>query len=224
MIGLPDSPPMKLIPDFFNCGEKGSAMDFYMLGIHFKTNEPCLNETAIAQNGVFEHLGGLSVPSFLRYGCQNGKHDFAEVQTIYGEQGSKALSGMVYYEWLDDVSIDEDNGMYHYPIRMTLMPIALVEVSRGSNITLRPNYLALLSQMEKINPSPVMMDQYTPTNTPPATCSQLKGEVWQSHLLYDETELLAGATACRLCCIMRLHGSLIGMCFQSVRSESKGHD
>jgi hypothetical protein len=59
-----------------------------------------------------EQFGNYSIPSFLHYGCKKTRqHNFTEVQTIYGEDGSRVFSGGLVYDWLELAERPEDMGM-----------------------------------------------------------------------------------------------------------------
>jgi 1,3-beta-glucanosyltransferase GAS1 len=61
------------------------------------------------------------------------------------------------------------------------MKIGLVDIVGGINVTVRPNYLALSSQLAQAHPSPTTMLQYQQTNTAPSVCYAMKWETTRTN-------------------------------------------
>jgi glycosyl hydrolase family 72 (putative glucanosyltransferase) len=63
-----------------------------------------LNSSILLENKVIEQTANYSIPVLLNYGCESKqRHNFSEVQMIYGENALKVLSGGVVSEWLENL-------------------------------------------------------------------------------------------------------------------------
>jgi glycosyl hydrolase family 72 (putative glucanosyltransferase) len=157
---------------------------------------------------VIGRLQNYTVPAFLNYGCDNSdNHNFSEVQTIYGESGSSVLSGIFVFTWFPPYEENRDAGRYmHLTIRplLTQRP-GLIDIERGTNITTRPNYLSLSSQLASIHPSLTSLSFYTPTKTPPSTCSGIQAQKTFSSsktLSIDISTYIPHVSSAKLCSCM----------------------
>ncbi|KAF2674216.1 glycolipid anchored surface protein GAS1 [Microthyrium microscopicum] len=153
---------------YLNCGPHDESIDF--LGVDFEMDswaiQHCVDNITLALYDLPARYSNYSIPSFVVYGCaQNRNHTFSEVETIYGDSGSKIMSGGVVKEWMDDRSTGDNLG--------------LVDIVKGTNISVRPSYNALHSQFLAVHPSSKLptVDLYKPTNTAPSTCPTLHWEV-----------------------------------------------
>jgi hypothetical protein len=57
---------------------------------------------------IIRNMTEISVPTILGYLCPaKYDHNFSEVQTLFGDEGSQVLSGLFFNEWFTDFrSID----------------------------------------------------------------------------------------------------------------------
>jgi 1,3-beta-glucanosyltransferase GAS1 len=100
-----------------------------------------------------------------------------------------------------------------------------VDIVKGKNVSVRPEFLALSSQLDMVHPSTTMMDQYTPTNTAPSSCSPLTWEIRTINASDGSTSILTGETtadiphapSARLCgCMMET--------LQCISNQTDPHD
>jgi len=149
------------IADYFACAPANAAVDFYGLNIY----EWCGNSTFQTSGYAArtEEFSSYPVPVFFsEYGCIVPKPRlFTEVQAIYGDEMTGVWSGGIVYEYFQEAN---DYGLV---------------TQIGSSVSALPDYTALSSQLNNINPTRVQSSTYTPSNTPPA-CPATNTSVWMA--------------------------------------------
>lgn len=147
--------------EYFACGPSSASADFYGINMY----EWCGNATfeSSGYEARTQEFSNYSVPIFFsEYGCNVPEpRSFSEVQAIYGDQMTGVWSGGIVYEYFQETN---DYG--------------LVSQS-GSSVSLLPDYTALSSQLNNIDPTRVQSATYTPTNSPPSCPSPVTG-VWDA--------------------------------------------
>ena len=95
------------LADFVNCGDKNSSVDFFA-----ESSYECFNKVPFMQSQLIQKYSNYSIPSLLFYGCNAAEqHNFAEVQDIFGMNGTNVLSGAVFSNWYESWDNNIDRGM-----------------------------------------------------------------------------------------------------------------
>jgi Glucanosyltransferase len=104
-------PPTMDSLDFLNCGPRDQSIDYYMFAFGSISVQSCHTSNIFKEQKIIESFANYSIPSILGYGCaQERSHNYEEVQLIYGELGSKVLSGGIVYDWLRQDWRNKDMG------------------------------------------------------------------------------------------------------------------
>jgi hypothetical protein len=89
---------------YVNCGSRNESADFFEMILPFKDSLNCSDTSIILQLDFVELFSSYSIPSIITFRCsQNQHHEFREIQVIYGDEGSKILSGCTVNTWLDSM-------------------------------------------------------------------------------------------------------------------------
>jgi 1,3-beta-glucanosyltransferase GAS1 len=145
--------------EYFACAPAAASADFYGINMYEWCGDATYESSGYeARTAEFSNY---SIPIFFsEYGCNVPEPRlFNEVQALYGSEMTPVWSGGIVYEYFQEVN---DYGL----------------VSQiGSSVSPLPDYTALSSQLNKINPSRTMNSTYTPTNTPPP-CPSPENAYW----------------------------------------------
>jgi hypothetical protein len=104
---------LSTVPQYMNCGDRNSSVDFLGLDLTSMENvkTECRNVSSWLEDGKVEEYSGYSIPTYLLYGCNvNLRKDFSEIQAIFNNSTTKAFSGVILFEWLDDSEAWADFG------------------------------------------------------------------------------------------------------------------
>ncbi|KAL2000203.1 hypothetical protein VTN02DRAFT_3416 [Thermoascus thermophilus] len=112
--------------------------------------------TKSGYNVLTEDFANASLPVFFsEYGCNEVKpRTFTEVQAIYGEEMTQALSGGLVYEYTQE---DNDYG--------------LVQVNDDGSVNLLVDYATLQTQFAKLDLNRITSSNVTQTSIQPVECS-----------------------------------------------------
>ncbi|KAK1573200.1 glycolipid anchored surface protein [Colletotrichum navitas] len=136
---------------YFNCGDQGTAIDFWGYNIY-----SWCGKNTLAGSGYLTQLDffkNFSVPVFFaEYGCNipdgaNGRL-FEETTALYETPMTDVFSGGIVYMYFEEAN---DYG--------------LVQVTNGKATTMK-NYDVLASRVLAATPAAVEMNSYQPTNKP----------------------------------------------------------
>ncbi|KAF2200635.1 protein EPD1 precursor [Delitschia confertaspora ATCC 74209] len=145
--------------NFFDCGDREEGIDFWGYNIYSWCGDSSFKESGYdVRTKEFE---SYNVPVFFaEYGCNTIRpRKFTDVGTLYGKEMTSVWSGGIVYMYFE-----EKNGF-------GLVSVADDKAEPNADFT------AYSSQIAKVTPSGVNMDNYNPTNTAGANCPSV-GSGW----------------------------------------------
>ncbi|KAF2738310.1 beta-1,3-glucanosyltransferase 3 [Polyplosphaeria fusca] len=149
------------LANFFDCGSREEAIDFWGYNIYSWCGDSSFQESGYdVRTKEFEKY---DVPVFFaEYGCNSERpRKFTEVGALYGKQMTDVWSGGIVYMYFE-----EENKF------------GLVSVD-GDSVKTLGDFSNLASQIAKVTPSGVKMNDFQPTNTAAAKCPDIS-EDWEA--------------------------------------------
>lgn len=145
---------------YFDCGDASEAIDFWGYNIY----SWCGDDSSFQKSGYdvrTKEFEKYDVPVFFaEYGCNTPRpRFFGDVEALYGDEMSGVWSGGIVYMYFEEAN-----------------KFGLVEID-GDNVSRLDDFTSLSSQLAKVTPTGVQMNDYTPTNTAKSRCPSV-GSIW----------------------------------------------
>jgi len=146
---------------YFNCNSADEGVDFWGYNIYSWCGSSTFEKSGYDVRTA--EYANYSIPVFFaEYGCNLVQpREFSEVQALYGSQMTNVWSGGIVYMY------DQEANDY-----------GLVEIKNGQATKLA-DFDNLKSELAKITPETLQMDDFTPTNTKLQECPP-EGSAWRA--------------------------------------------
>jgi hypothetical protein len=149
------------LADYFDCGSKEDSIDFWGYNIYSWCGESSFQESGYDVRT--EEFKNFDVPVFFaEYGCNTPRpRPFTDVGALYGDEMTDVWSGGIVYMYYEEAN-----------------EFGLVTVD-NNRVSRLPDFTALSSQIAKIDPTGVRMNDYNPQNTAKSACPSV-GREWEA--------------------------------------------
>jgi hypothetical protein len=146
---------------YFDCGSTDDAIDFWGYNIYSWCGESSFQESGYDVRT--EEFKDFDVPVFFaEYGCNTPRpRPFTDVGALYGDEMTGVWSGGIVYMYFEEAN-----------------EFGLVSVD-GNSVSRLPDFTALSSEIAKVTPSGVQMNDYNPQNTAKSACPSV-GRDWEA--------------------------------------------
>ena len=160
-----DGPIREQLAQYFVCADPGSSIDFWGYNVYSWCGDSDYKTSGYQERTDF--FRDYPVPVFFaEYGCNQGdggSRKFTEVGTLFGDLMTPVFSGGIVYMWFQEANdygkMIEKTG---FGRAVLTVHIGLVNIN-GNNVSPRPDFTALSSEMAKASPSSTAMNDYQPS-------------------------------------------------------------
>ncbi|KAK3673332.1 hypothetical protein LTR78_006878 [Recurvomyces mirabilis] len=168
------------LQNYVACGSNQSeAMDFYSLNAYEWCGDSSYDVSGYSQLQM--NASDYNIPIFFsETGCNTvPPRTFGDQAAIFGSEMSGTWSGAIIYEWIEETN---NYGLVSYgaPAAATATGNGIVAgyTRTGTPIPISPDFDNLSKAWATASPSGVQMNNYNPSNSPPA-CPAYTSGLWE---------------------------------------------